>query len=135
MPDIELHPAQRDELQIIENLMQFYMYDLSEWLPLKLAGHGFFALQPKDAYWRHPATRPFLIRASMANSSVSITVDEETHIDGAEFNIGYFFVTRRMRGQGVAQFVVSALLSQIPRSVADFPYRRQPACTTFLGPG
>lgn len=113
MPDIELHPAQRDELQIIENLMQFYMYDFSEWLPLKLAGHGFFALQPKDAYWRHPATRPFLIRVD-GELAGFITVDEDTHIDGAEFNIGYFFVTRRMRGQGVAQFVVSALLSQIP---------------------
>lgn len=113
MPSIELHPVERDELQIIENLMQFYLYDFSEWLPLKLAKHGFFALQPNDAYWRHPATRPFLIRVD-GELAGFITVDEETHIDGAEFNIGYFFVTRRMRGQGVAQFVVSALLSQIP---------------------
>ena len=35
-PSIELHAAQRDELETIENLMQFYMYDFSEWLPLKL---------------------------------------------------------------------------------------------------
>ena len=47
MPSIELHAAQRDELETIENLMQFYMYDFSEWLPLKLGGHGFFDLQPK----------------------------------------------------------------------------------------
>ena len=41
-PLIELHAAQRDELETIENLMQFYMYDFSEWLPLKLGEHGFF---------------------------------------------------------------------------------------------
>ncbi len=43
-----------------------------------------------------------------------MTVDNDTHIDGAEYNIGYFFLTRRFRGQGVAQFVVSALLSRLP---------------------
>ena len=42
MPSIELHAAQRDELETIENLMQFYVYDFSEWLPLKLGEHGFF---------------------------------------------------------------------------------------------
>ena len=62
MANIELHPAQRDELDIIENLMQFYMYDFSEWLPLKLARHGLFSIHPKDDYWRNPATQPFLIR-------------------------------------------------------------------------
>ena len=40
MPSIELHAAQRDDLETIENLMQFYLYDFSEWLPLKLGEHG-----------------------------------------------------------------------------------------------
>ena len=112
MPTIELHPAHRDELQTIENLMQFYMYDFSQWLPLKLGEHGFFSIQPKDDYWRNPATRAFLIRVD-GELAGFVTVDDETHIDGAEHNIGYFFLTRRFRGQGVAQFVVSALLSRL----------------------
>ena len=36
MISIELHAARRDELQTIENLMQFYTYDFSEWLPRPL---------------------------------------------------------------------------------------------------
>lgn len=113
MPTIELHPAQRDELQTIENLMQFYMYDFSQWLPLKLGAHGFFRIQPKDEYWRHPATRPFLIRVD-GELAGFVIVDNDTHIAGAEHNIGYFFLARRFRGQGVAQFVVSVLLSRLP---------------------
>ncbi|MFJ2462749.1 GNAT family N-acetyltransferase [Pseudomonas sp. NPDC087615] len=113
MPTLELHPAQRDELETLENLMQFYMYDFSQWLPLKLAAHGFFPIQSKAEYWRHPATQPFLIRVDDELAGF-VTVDSETHIDGAEHNIGYFFLARRFRGQGVAQFVVSALLSRIP---------------------
>ncbi|WP_426236144.1 GNAT family N-acetyltransferase [Pseudomonas sp. TWP3-2] len=113
MPNIELHPAQRDELDTIENLMQFYMYDLSQWLPLKLGEHGFFSIQPKLDYWRQPATQPFLIKVD-GELAGFVTVDNDIHLDGAEYNIGYFFVSRRFRGQGVAQFVVSALLSRIP---------------------
>ncbi|MFJ2325626.1 GNAT family N-acetyltransferase [Pseudomonas sp. NPDC087690] len=113
MANIELHPAQRDELEIIENLMQFYMYDFSEWLPLKLASHGFFSIQPKTDYWHHPATQPFLIQVD-GELAGFVSVDNEIHIPGAEHNIGYFFLARRFRGQGVAQFVVSALLSRIP---------------------
>ena len=112
-PLIELHAAQRDELETIENLMQFYMYDFSEWLPLKLGEHGFFNAQPKPGYWRNPATRPFLIKVN-GELAGFVTVDDETQVPGAEYNIGYFFVSRRFRGQGVAKFVVSALLSRFP---------------------
>ncbi|WP_277761681.1 GNAT family N-acetyltransferase [Pseudomonas sp. A34-9] len=112
MANIELHSAPRDELEIIENLMQFYMYDFSEWLPLKLADHGFFSIQPKTDYWRQPATRPFLIRVD-GELAGFVTVDSEIHIAGADHNIGNFFIARRFRGQGVAQFVISALLSRI----------------------
>lgn len=113
MPTIELRPAHRDELQTIENLMQFYMYDFSQWLPLKLGEHGFFSIQQKDDYWRNPATQPFLIRVD-GELAGFVTVDDDTHTEGAQHNIGYFFLTRRFRGQGVAQFVVSALLSRLP---------------------
>jgi len=112
-PSIELHDAQHDELETIENLMQFYTYDFSEWLPLKLGEHGFFNTQPKLDYWRNPATRPFLIRVD-GELAGFVTVDDETHLHGAQHNIGYFFVSRRFRGQGVAKFVVSALLSRFP---------------------
>lgn len=113
MPSIELHAAQRDELETIENLMQFYLYDFSEWLPLKLAKHGLFNIQPQLDYWRKPATRPFLIKVD-GELAGFVTVDDNLHLDGAQYNIGYLFVTRRFRGQGVARFVVSTLLSRLP---------------------
>ncbi|MCW8278270.1 GNAT family N-acetyltransferase [Pseudomonas sp. PCH199] len=113
MSSIELHAAQRDELETIENLMQFYTYDFSEWLPLRLSEHGFFNIRPLPDYWRKPATRPFLIRIDSELAGF-VTVDDECHLPGAQYNIGYLFVSRRFRGQGVAKFVVSTLLSRFP---------------------
>ena len=113
MPSIELHAAQRDELDTIENLMQFYTYDFSEWLPLKLGEYGFFDILPMPDYWRHPATHPFLIKVD-AELAGFVTVDNQTHLPGANYNIGYLFVSRRFRGRGVGRFVVSTLLSRFP---------------------
>ncbi|VVO02420.1 GNAT family N-acetyltransferase [Pseudomonas fluorescens] len=113
MLSIELHNAQRDELECIENLMQFYMYDFSEWLALEFGEHGFFSIQPKLDYWRKPSTRPFLIKAD-GELAGFVTIDDEVRSQGAQYNIGYFFVSRRYRGQGVARFVVSALLKKFP---------------------
>ena len=113
MSSIELHAAQRDEVATIENMMQFYLHDFSEWLPLKLGEQGLFNFQIKPGYWRNPATRPFLIKVD-GELGGFVVVDADTHLPGAEHNIGYFFVSRRFRGQGVAKFVVSTLLSRIP---------------------
>jgi predicted acetyltransferase len=111
MKTIELHPTQRDDLQTLENLMQFYTYDLSEWLPLSLADHGFFSLQALSDYWRNPAIHPFVIHVN-GELAGFVTVDNATHLPGAEHNIGYLFIARRFRGQGVATFVASTLLSR-----------------------
>jgi len=64
-------------------------------------------------YWRKPTTQPFLITVD-GELAGFVTVDDNTHLEGAVHNIGYLFVARRFRGQGVAQFVVSALLSRHP---------------------
>lgn len=113
MLSIELHSAQRDELECIENLMQFYTYDFSEWLPLEFGEHGFFSIQPKLDYWRKPATRPFLIKVD-GELAGFVTIDDEVRSQGAQYNIGHFFVGRRYRGRGIGRFVVSALLKKFP---------------------
>lgn len=113
MATIELQRAQRDELDCIENLMQFYMYDFSEWLPLKIGVHGFFTVQPMLDYWRKPATQPFLIKVD-GDIAGFVTVDDEVRFDDVQHNIGYLFVSRRYRGRGVGKFAVSALLKQLP---------------------
>jgi predicted acetyltransferase len=113
MTSIELHAAHRDELPIIENLMQFYTHDFSEWLPLPLGEQGLFDLRPLEDYWRNPATRPFLIYVE-GELAGFVTVDDQTQLPGAHYNMGYLFVSRRYRGQGVGRFVASTLLSQFP---------------------
>jgi len=130
MSSIELHAAHRDELPIIENLMQFYTHDFSEWLPLPLGEQGLFDLRSLEDYWRNPATRPFLIRVD-GELAGFVTLDDQTHLPGAHYNMGYLFVSRRFRGQGVGRFVVSTLLSRFPGQWQIFHLAANPSARLF----
>jgi predicted acetyltransferase len=113
MPQIELRQAEQSEHQLIVNLMQFYNYDFSEWIPLSFAADGFFAIRPKLEYLSRSTTIPLLILVE-AEVAGFVIVDDEVHVAGAQHNIGYFFVARRYRGLGVGTQVVSDLLCKLP---------------------
>lgn len=113
MPKIELKQAEKSDHQLIVNLMQFYNYDFSEWVPLSFAEDGFFAIRPKLDYLSSPTTRPFLILAD-GDIAGFLIADDEVHAAGAKHNIGYFFVARRFRGLGVGMQAVSDLLCKFP---------------------
>ena len=100
MNTVELLEAKGENLQRIENMMQFYMYDFSEWIPLSFNDEGWFSIRSKAEYWAKPSTRAFLI---IVNDEVAgfVTVDDEVTHPEANFSIGYFFVGRKFRGLGV----------------------------------
>ncbi|MGE7955018.1 GNAT family N-acetyltransferase [Pseudomonas sp. NPDC089530] len=113
MSQIDLQPAQRDDWECIENLMQFFMYELSQWLPIKLGQHGLFAIQPKTPYWRQPGTRPWLLRVEGELAGFAI-VDDEVRLAEVQYNLAYLFVVRRFRGRGIGRQVVTQLLAGLP---------------------
>lgn len=113
MPAFELCPAQRDEQDILDNLLQFYLYELSAWLPLKLGRHGLFEIQAQDDYWRAPNTHAWLIRVHGELAGL-VTVDARVHAPTTQYNLGYLFISRRFRGQGLGRAVTRQVLAQRP---------------------
>ncbi|OOV94572.1 GNAT family N-acetyltransferase [Pseudomonas sp. MF4836] len=113
MPAFELCPAQRDELDILDHLLQFYLYELSAWLPLKLGRHGLYEIQSQDDYWRSPHTRPWLIRVDGELAGMAC-VDDRVHAASTRYNLGYLFISHRFRGQGLGRAVSARLLEQLP---------------------
>ncbi|MEO7105046.1 MAG: GNAT family N-acetyltransferase [Rhodoferax sp.] len=111
--NVELRPAKGKELAAIENLMQFYLYDFSEFLPLQISENGLFTIRSKASYWEKSTTLPFLIWVD-GEIAGFVTVDDETHFPSSQYSIGYFFVSRRFRGHGIGATVVAKLLNQLP---------------------
>ena len=127
---VELSRANGKELESIENLMQFYMYDISEFLPLQISENGFFTIQSKVSYWEKSTTFPFLIWVD-GEIAGFVTVDDETHSPDSQYSIGYFFVSRRFRGRGIGATVVSKLMNQLPGKWQIFHVTSNIAATSF----
>jgi predicted acetyltransferase len=130
MNTVELIEAKGEDLQCIENLMQFYMYDFSEWLPIPFNDLGLFSIRSKVAYWARPSTKPFLI---LVNGDIAgfVSVDDEVTHSEVNFNIGYFFVSRRFRGQGVGSTVVGRLLGRFPGCWQIFHINKNQPASAF----
>ena len=113
LPCAQLILATRNDFVCIENLMQFYMYDFSQWLPVTFCANGLFKISPKDDYLGNPRTTPYLI---MVGGDIAgfVTVDDDVNDPGTDHNIGYFLIARRFRGKGLGKAVVTQLLAQHP---------------------
>ena len=130
MTTVELLEAKGEDLQRIENMMQFYMYDFSEWLPLPFNDDGWFSIQSKAKYWAKSSTRPFLIAVNGETAGFVTVDDEVTHLD-ANFSIGYFFVGRRFRGAGVGTAAVTQLLELFPGCWQIFHVNQNASASAF----
>lgn len=111
MPTFELHAAQRDDWPCLDNLLQFYLHDLSQWLPLPLGPQGLFAMQSMEPYWRAAGTLPWLIRVD-GQLVGFVTQDQQLRVAGAQYNLGYLFICRGWRRQGLGRAVVKQLLER-----------------------
>jgi predicted acetyltransferase len=109
---VDLIPALAEDFVRIENMMQFYNYDLSEAADIDFAHHGLYQLQPKIDYWGQRVIAAHLIHVDGKLAGFAV-VDDEVLMSPSQYNMGYFFVARRHRGRGVGRMVVAKLLAKL----------------------
>lgn len=112
-PTLRLERAAPDDLARIENLMQFYNYDLSEWTPVPFAPEGRYQLRPKAPYWAQPGVHPFVVWVDEELAGFAV-VDDECADPGSDHNMGYFFLARGYRGHGLAARAAAEVLRRFP---------------------
>lgn len=105
--------ATPQDLERIENLMQFYNYELSAWYPIDFGPQGLYELRSKAAYWARPGVVPYTLRVAGELAGFAV-VDDEVLDPAARFNLGYFFVARRYRGHGLGRRLAQALIERHP---------------------
>jgi len=112
--------------------MQFYMYDLSEWLPLSFGDDGNFFIRPKADYWANAGTHAYFISVDGEIAGFA-TVDTDVVDADTSFSIGYFFVSRRFRGSGTGTIAATMLLQRFPGTWQIFHVSANTGAGTFWG--
>jgi len=115
-----LTPALREEAPIVQNLIQLYTHDFSEFWAGTTRGDlnsdGRFDTYPLSEYWSRPNWSALFIWRNQILAGFSL-INDETHSGQAtDRNVGEFFILRKHRGQGVGQIAAERIFSSHPGS-------------------
>jgi len=107
--DIQVTSASIDEKSILRNLLEFYIYDFTEYKTWDLDQHGQFGYRYLDHYWTEPDRHPFLVRVEgkLAGFALVSIVDDRTQMSE-------FFILRKYRRQGVGEAVARDVFARFP---------------------
>lgn len=97
-PQIELVPASYDQVPLLANLLQLYIYDFSEMLDMDVEADGRFSYPHLPIYWSDPGRHPFLVRVDGKLAGLVLVKT------GSEWNVhdmAEFFILRRHRRRGL----------------------------------
>lgn len=118
MPDIELKVAEPHERAIIENMMQLYVHDFSEFWAGREEGElgpdGRFFDYPLDPYWRDRDHVPLLLRSEGRLVGFALLNASPHSGRTIDRNMAEFFIVRKHRRGGMGTAAAQAIFSRYP---------------------
>lgn len=106
--DLEVIPASLEEQPILENLLQLYAHDFSEFQALDLGPDGRFEYRDLPLYWTDPNRHPFLVKLDRKLAGF-VLVNRPAAWDMAEF-----FIVRGYRRRGIGAEVAHQVWKRFP---------------------
>lgn len=114
-PPIAIEPAASSRQRAVANLMELYLYELSDVDGRPIGDDGCYGYATLDAYWSDPGRYPYLfyVEAQLAGFAL---VMEQRILDGQSPGhlIAEFFVLRAYRRRGVGEAVATELFRSFP---------------------
>jgi predicted acetyltransferase len=109
---IKLVKAGKEEEQILHNLMQFYIYEFSQYLPvITLESNGTYKPFDLAPYWSKSNYHPFFIKRE--NELIGFALVESAS-ETEPNSILEFFVIRKYNGKGYGKIVATELFRMFP---------------------
>lgn len=106
---IEVTIAVESERGVLENLMQLYLHDFSEFDSSDVDEAGGYRYRYLPLYWSEPGRWPFLVRADGNIAGFALV----RHADG-RYQMAEFFVLRRYRRCGVGEEAARQVFARFP---------------------
>jgi predicted acetyltransferase len=115
LPKIGLVPAALEHQPIVANLLQLYIHDFSEFLPLEIGPDGTFSYPDLPLYWSEPGRHPFLIQFDGNWAGfVLVKTGPDPSTGQPTSDITEFFILRAYRRLGLGTQVAHEVWRRIP---------------------
>ena len=104
-------PARDDQKPLIANLIQLYLYDMTESMPFPIGADGRFEYDFFDRFWRFP----YLVYSGGDIAGFALVIDEcpLTAREPCWF-MAEFFVLKAYRRKGVGRAALAGILGRHP---------------------
>lgn len=111
MSAITLRTAEPSDKPVIANLIQLYLYDMTEFMPFPVSGDGRYQYDFLDRFWRYP----YFIMVSEEIAGFALVVDQ-CPLTGRQpcWFMAEFFVLRAYRGKGTGKAALDLALAEHP---------------------
>jgi predicted acetyltransferase len=115
MINVNLKKAELSDKLILDNLLQFYMYDFTQFLDFDLSDEGLYKKYIVDDYFINPEKSAFLVRIDNKLAGF-VLVSAETILTQNQGGkcVKEFFVMRRYRRKGIGRIVASKIWDLYP---------------------
>ena len=124
---VEVLSAVLADKRVIQQMMQLYQYDFSEFESADLDEDGCFMNYPYlDYYWIEGDRYPFLVRVN-GKLAGFVLVNQHTSLPGSQYSVAEFFILRKYRKRGIGRQVAFHIfdlfcgyweIHQIPTNIA-----------------
>lgn len=113
---ITLETATTRDRPLLSNLLELYLYDLSEIFSLKVGADGRFGYDTLPLYWSEPDTRfAYLIRSEADVAGFALVTRGSPATDNPhDLDVSEFFVLRPYRRRGIGRRTAFLLWDRIP---------------------
>jgi predicted acetyltransferase len=133
--ELRLVRATSDDAATLQNLLQLYTHDFSEFWAGTATGDlgpdGRFEDYPLDPYWQTPGWRAWLFEADGALAGFALVNDDAHSTLPADHSMAEFFVARKYRRLGVGQFAAHRLFADAPGQWEVAVIRKNVAAQAF----
>ncbi|WP_256973810.1 GNAT family N-acetyltransferase [Brevibacillus brevis] len=111
MKNYEIKRATLEDKETLSNLLQFYIYDFSEFMDLQIEDNGKFGEYPLNEYWTDCSRFPYLIllHEKIAGFVLVKLIDRDEN--NSYFSIIEFFIMKRFRRTGLGKQVAKDIFN------------------------
>jgi predicted acetyltransferase len=109
-----LEKVRSEQEQILHNMMQFYIYEFSRFIPaIKLEENGAYQPFNLTSYWQNKNEHAFFIKFQSELIGFALV---ECGLNGEPHSINEFFVIKKYNGKGYGAMAAMKLFSMFPGS-------------------
>ena len=109
MDGLTVTPARDDDKATFSNLIQLYLYDMTESMPFPVGSDGRFNYDFFDRFWQFP----YLIRSDLEIAGFAFVIDRCPLTDRRPcFFMAEFFVLKAYRRRGIGKAFMNELINR-----------------------